>query len=235
MTGFTIFILLAGRYGTIPLAATNITFNINHLAFMPMIGLGMGLSILVGRRLGGNQPELAEKTVWSTFQLTISYMILIAVGYAFLPKLFLWPYAANADPNKFIPIKNLAINLLKFVALYSIFDTMNIIFAAAIKGAGDTRFVMLISVILSWILMVIPSYLISVVFEKNIYIIWGCITLYICVLGLVFFFRFLGGKWKTMRVIEKGAVPCEVHTPVVTPKEIEIIYPKNNKFNRSFS
>ena len=29
-----------------------------------------------------------------------------------------------------------------FVALYSVFDSKNIIFASAIKGAGDTRFVM---------------------------------------------------------------------------------------------
>ena len=37
--GITVFILLVGRLGTLELAATNIAFNINVLAFMPMIGL----------------------------------------------------------------------------------------------------------------------------------------------------------------------------------------------------
>ncbi len=37
ISGFTIFILLVGRMGTIYLAATNIAFNINSLAFLPMI------------------------------------------------------------------------------------------------------------------------------------------------------------------------------------------------------
>jgi MATE family multidrug resistance protein len=40
----------------------------------------------------------------------------------------------------------------------------------------------------------------------GIYIGWVFVTAYIIVLGMVFFFRFLGGKWKSMRVIEAGAV-----------------------------
>jgi MATE family multidrug resistance protein len=202
MTGFTFFIMLAGKLGTIPLAATNITFNINHLAFMPMIGFGMGLSILVGKRLGENRPSIAQRSTWSTFHLAFLYMSIIAAAYAFVPKLFLIPYAIKSNPQQFELIASLSINMLKFVALYSLFDTMNIIFAAAIKGAGDTRFVMGISVLLSWILMVIPSYIFIIVLKKGIYTIWGCATFYISIMGLVFLLRFLGGKWKTMRVIE---------------------------------
>jgi MATE family multidrug resistance protein len=40
----------------------------------------------------------------------------------------------------------------------------------------------------------------------GIYSGWVFVTAYIIVLGMVFFFRFLGGKWKSMRVIEAGAV-----------------------------
>ena len=35
--GFSLFLLFVGRLGVIPLAATNIAFNINTIAFMPMI------------------------------------------------------------------------------------------------------------------------------------------------------------------------------------------------------
>jgi MATE family multidrug resistance protein len=206
MIGFTLFILLVGRFGTVSLAASNITLNINHLAFMPMMGLGMAVSILVGQRLGENRADIAQRTTWSTFHLTFIYMVTIASAYALLPKLFLLPYASRSDPLQFEPIAKLSVNLLKFVAFYCIFDTMNIIFSAAVKGAGDTRFVMIISVILSWTLMVIPSYIVSVVFHKGIYSIWIFATLYITTLGIVFLLRFLTGKWKTMRVIEDANV-----------------------------
>ena len=91
--------------------------------------------------------------------------------------------------------------LLRFVAIYCVFDAMNIIFASAIKGAGDTRFVMLMILVLSVGLLVIPSYLTLVVFDRGIYLAWVFITAYIVILGFGFLFRFLGGKWKSMRVI----------------------------------
>jgi len=96
--------------------------------------------------------------------------------------------------------------LLRFVALYSIFDSMNIIFASAIKGAGDTRFVMVMIVVLSISVLILPSYGAIVYLSMGIYSGWAFVTAYIIVLGMVFFFRFLRGKWKSMRVIEERAV-----------------------------
>jgi len=63
----SIFILLVGRLGTITLAATSIAFNINMLAFMPMVGFGMAVMILVGQYQGKKRPDLSEKSVYSGF------------------------------------------------------------------------------------------------------------------------------------------------------------------------
>jgi len=202
LLGFTIFIMIVGRFGTVALAATNITFNINSLAFMPMMGFGMAVSILVGQYLGENRPDLAQRSTWSTFHLAFFYMGSIVLVYVLAPRLFLIPYASKADPENFPLIADLVVNLLKFVAAYSIFDTMNLIFAYAIKGAGDTRYVMIVSAILSWCLMVIPSYIATKMFDRGLYLIWCFATCYITVLGIVFLLRFLDGKWKFMRVIE---------------------------------
>ena len=92
------------------------------------------------------------------------------------------------------------------MALYSVFDAMNIIFASAIKGAGDTRFVMFMIVVLSVSVLIVPSYVVIVYLSMGIYWGWAFVTTYIIVLGVVFFFRFLRGKWKSMRVIEPSAV-----------------------------
>jgi MATE family multidrug resistance protein len=201
-SGFTLFLILVGRFGTTALAATNITFNINNLAFMPMIGFGTAVSVLVGRRLGENRPDLAERDAWRVFEMTFAYMACVAFGYFFIPEIFILPYAMKSDPSGFAPVAGLAVRLLKFVAFYSLFDTANIVFSAAVKGAGDTRFVMWASMLMSWILMVLPSFLVIRYTGGSIYILWGFATLYITALGLVFLFCFIQGKWKRMRVIE---------------------------------
>ncbi len=203
MIGITVFILFIGRLGTVSLAATNIAFNINSLAFMPMLGFGIAVSVLVGQHLGENNPELAERSVYSGFHITFLYMGSIALCYFFLPELFLWPYSLQSDPAAFEPIRQLTAILLRFVAVYSLFDAMTIIFASAVKGAGDTRFAMYAILVISWIIFILPSYLALVVFKQNVYVGWSIASSYIITLGLTFLFRFLQGKWKTMRVIEE--------------------------------
>jgi len=202
MLSFTVFVLLVGRLGTIELAATTIAFNINTLAFMPMIGFSIAVSTMVGQRLGENRPELAEKSTYSAFILTTAYMVAVAIAYVIVPDLFLAPFRSKTDPTQYETIRDIGVVLLRFVAFYSLFDTLNLIFAAAVKGAGDTRFVMVISVLLAWLMMVIPSYVSCVILDLGLYWMWTWATLYVSVVGFVFLWRFLGGKWKQMRVIE---------------------------------
>ncbi len=215
MAGFTAFVLLVGRLGIASLAATNIAFNINTLAFMPMIGCGIAVSVLVGQYLGADKPDRARSAVYSGFHLTLVYMVTIAAAYVLVPDVFVAPFALRADPGGFSEIYGYSIILLRFVAIYSVFDTMNIIFCSAIKGAGDTRYVMLITVMLSVFVFIMPVYLAVVVFEFGLMVAWVFATVYITLLGFIFYLRFLGGKWQTMRVIER---PEE--TPMVGPTKL---------------
>ncbi len=217
MAGFTFFILLVGRLGSDNLAASNIAFNVNTLAFMPMIGFGIATSVLVGQYLGGDDPQTASRSVYSAFHLTFIYMAAVALLYFFWPDLFLMPFAAKADPARFENIRRTTVILLRFVAVYSLFDGLNIIFSSAIKGAGDTKFVMYMVLALSLGLLSIPSYLAIVVMKAGIYSAWAVASVYVIVLGGAFYLRFRGGKWKAMRVIEPAAPALVMHpeTPAV--------------------
>lgn len=205
MFGFSLFVLMVGRISKEALAATNVTFNINSLAFVPMLGFAFAISTLVGQYLGADRPDLAERSTRSTFRMTCAYIGTFCLLYVTVPGVFLRFFGSRTDPEEFEAIRRIVAVLLRFVAVYSIFDMLNIVYAHAIKGAGDTRFVMWVSVGLSWLMVVIPSYLVCVVFKGSIYTAWSFVTAYIMALGIIFFLRFRGGKWKTMRVIE--AVP----------------------------
>jgi len=205
---FTGFVLVVGRLGTASLAATNIAFNINTLAFMPMIGCGIAISVLVGQYLGAQKPDIAQSAVYSGFHLTFFYMASIAAAYVLLPDLFVAPFAHQADPEGFAEIYGYSVVLLRFVAVYCLFDTMNIIFCSAIKGAGDTRFVMIMTTFLSVFILIIPVYLTVEVLGAGLMVAWVFATAYVISLGVAFYLRFLGGKWRSMRVIEqKPQVP----------------------------
>ncbi|MFC1501300.1 MATE family efflux transporter [Elusimicrobiota bacterium] len=220
MAGFTVFILIIGSLGTVSLAASNIAFNINTLAFMPMIGGGIALSVLVGQYLGKNRPETAEKSAYSAFHLTFGYMAAVSILYVVIPSVFIAPFAAKANPENFAQIRDLAIVLLRFVAAYSLFDTMNIVFANAIKGAGDTHYIMRTLALVSLIVLIIPTYIAIIVLKGGIYTGWAIGSLYVAILGFIFLFRFRKGKWKSMRVIEVSEPTIPSNFPEVPSGQI---------------
>jgi MATE family multidrug resistance protein len=200
--GFACFMLIVGRLGTAQLAASGIAFNLNMLVFMPTLGLGMGVSALVGRYLGGGRPDLADRATWSAFSISLVYMTACGLVYLLLPGLLLRPYAAGAAAGSFAGVETTATVLLRFVALYSMFDMMNVIFASGLKGAGDTRYPLVATLVLSSALMLVPTYVLCVLWGQGVYVAWATASAYIVCLGLLMLRRFRSGLWKALRVIE---------------------------------
>jgi multidrug resistance protein, MATE family len=205
IAGFTVFILLVGTLGPKAMAATTLAFNVNLLAFVPMLGLGIALSSIVGRQLGQNNPDLAARATWTSLWMAEFYMGAMAAVYILFPDVLLMGHAAGTSPEQFHQLHDTTVILLRFVAAYCLFDAMNVVFISALKGAGDTRFIMLA------MLVIAPQSLVLVwagiyYADWGIYPCWVVVTLWVCVLGLVYCGRFLQGRWRHMRVIEQELV-----------------------------
>ena len=201
---FTAFIFLVGRLGDAELAATNIAFTINMIAVLPALGIGQGVSILVGQRLGEDRPDLAERSTWSGFRIAWLYMALMAFLYIAVPEVFVLLFHTSDGEGK---VAELVVVLLRFVAVYSLFDCMNFVFSFALRGAGDTRFVTLVSLVLAWPIMVLPTAA-ALEYGWGLSWSWAFCSGYIVALALTFLLRFVYGPWKSMRVIE-AAVSTE--------------------------
>ena len=71
---FHFFFQLVGRLGEAATAATTLTVRLNMVAFLPMMGLGQAVSILVGQRLGANRADLAERSAYTGLKWVFGYM-----------------------------------------------------------------------------------------------------------------------------------------------------------------
>lgn len=209
---FHLFILFVGRLGEAALGATTLTVRLNMVAFLPMLGLGQAVSILVGQRLGANRPDLAERSTYVGLGLMFFYMVIVAGVYLAFPHALVSLFHDSSTSAQFADIAAIVPSLLVCVAIYSLADAVNLTFAFALRGAGDTLFVSLLTFGLAWPIMVVPTYLIVAAkksagsneaqFESGINWAWGFATAYIIAMAVCFYFRFRSGKWKSMRVIE---------------------------------
>lgn len=204
---FTLFMFVIGNIGVAPLAATSIAFNLNTIVFLPAVGLGYGVSTLVARYLGMGRPLLAERAIRSGLVISEVYMIVCCAFYLLAPDLLLAPYAVLAEPGAFAEVSRIAKDLLRFVAFYSVFDMVNVICAGGLKGAGDTRFPMTATVVISWGVMLVPTWWFCVRGGAGVYVAWAFATAYVMILGVVMFVRYRRGAWKSLRVIESEALP----------------------------
>jgi multidrug resistance protein, MATE family len=198
---FTVFVLLVGWLGEKAVAATTLAFNVNSLAFVPILGLGTAVTTMVGQQLGRNRPDLAARATWTSLWMALLYTGVLALAYVLVPNLFLAAYASGADPQEFQGLRDVIVVLLWFVAGYSLFDATNIVFSGAIKGAGDTRFILMTTLVMSPTPVLI-AWLGVVLFGWGLLWCWAVLMAWICTLGLIYMARFLQGRWRHMRVIE---------------------------------
>ncbi len=203
LLAFTFFLLIVGRLGREALAATNLAFALNMLAFMPMLGFTIAVATLVGQAIGAGRPERGETAASSALILTMAYMWIVAMLFMLAPgPLCEFFHSPTEDHEAFERIKGLGMVLLRFVAFYSLLDALNVIYSGALKGAGDTRYIGWTIFILSLGVLITPLYLAVVVFGFGLYLAWIFPTLYVCLLAILFRRRFRQGKWKSFRVIE---------------------------------
>ena len=201
--GFTFFIQMLGRLGDLELAASNIVLSIETLSFMPMVGFHIGNATLVGQAIGRGRPEDGVYATTSALHITMIYMMLVAAAFVLTPEPLLHLFKANYQNDaQYAKIMDLGVILLRFVAVFCFFDALNLIFSGAIKGAGDTRFIMWAIAALSIGVMIAPVYIAIEFLGAGLYTAWTIVTLYVCALGIAFMLRYRHGKWKKMRVIE---------------------------------
>jgi Na+-driven multidrug efflux pump len=134
--------------------------------------------------------------------LALAFFGILAVLYLTVPKLFIYPFTLNGGLADLENSVETIVVLLRFIAFFCLFDAIFLVFLGALEGAGDTRFIMKMSIVISIFLLIIPCYLYIRFFEATLIGLWWIITINVVIYCLVFYWRFKTGPWKSMRVID---------------------------------
>ena len=98
---FHVFVQFVGRLGEAEAGATTLTVRLNMVAFLPMLGLGQAVSILVGQRLGADRPDLAERSAYTGLQWVFGYMFGVAAVYLLIPGVLVSVFRGDRDRGEF--------------------------------------------------------------------------------------------------------------------------------------
>lgn len=198
---FTGFTFLMGSMGLTAMTASTLAIDINSLTFIPLIGLGIGISTLVGREIGHGNSQGAAVATWSGLMVAMFYACGMGLTYFLAPDFFLMAHAMGMEPTRFEEIRVLAIVLLRFVAFFCIFDAMNLVVVSTLKGAGDVRFILGVGLFFSCVLVTLGG-LCYWLDRIDVQGVWFAMTSWVILLALTHWARFFTGMWRNKRVID---------------------------------
>lgn len=209
MSSFTIFVLLIGRVSETALTATNIAITINMIAFSPMLGFSQGVGILVGRFMGAEQPHIAERVAPAALAVSLAYTMVLSLSMVIVPDMWIWMFLKHGETIEGLgAVAVLARWYMVLTAIYQVADALSLIVAGALKGAGDTMYVMCAAGGVGVVCLMIPCAVIVSMADTvgdplwAADLMWIALTVFILAYGVLFSARYASGWWKTMRVIE---------------------------------
>ncbi|MGI9233747.1 MAG: MATE family efflux transporter [Woeseiaceae bacterium] len=200
VAAFNLFLLMFQSYGVAEGAAAAIVFNWDILSFIPMIGLNVGVMSLIGRFVGARDMTRVNEVTTAAFAVALSYSAVLAAVYI----TFRYPFVDVFAPpsGDFSAIRALSAFMMVGLSSYMMADAIIIVCGGILRGAGDTRWLMVASVSLHWAMLVVQFFIIRV-FEFSPKVSWIAFVVLVLAIALVYALRLRGGRWRDPDVLDR--------------------------------
>jgi len=198
---FTAIIFMFYSQGTVVATASTIMFNWDLVSFIPLLGIEIAVTSLVGRYMGAGDPDTAHRAAMSGIKTGILYSVVILLLFVFIPELLVRVFSPSEPSSTFNQAVPIAKTMIRIASLYVLAEAMMVALVGALRGAGDTHWTMVASVTFHWTfvpLLAIMFYVLKMSPVAG----WLALVILFLVFCFVLFMRYRGGKWRNIRVVE---------------------------------
>ena len=193
VAAFNLFLLMFQSYGVVQGASAAIVFNWDVVSFIPMIGLSISVISLIGRCVGAGDMARANEVIAGGFLLGLSYSGVLAILFILLRFPMVEVFAPPG--GDFEEIRSMAGFMMVGLATYTMADSIILVSGGVLRGAGDTRWLLIASASLYWI-MLAAQYFIIRVFEFGPKASWLAFVVMLLAIAAVFLWRLKSGRWR---------------------------------------
>ena len=201
MSGFGFFIWTVNRMDTLAgnspaflTAATKIIIDVQSVSFISCIAFGTATATLVGQSLGAGKPLDAERYAWDSVKIGMYLFAFVGLT------IVLWPEMITRLFTNDVRVISAAHLAMQLTGLLEPVVAAALILSQAHFGAGNSRFVMIVEIILHFTCMIPLAYLAGIVLNGGLAGVWASPMLYGLLLCGILGWKFRQGKWKEIRI-----------------------------------
>jgi MATE family multidrug resistance protein len=191
--GLLIFVRSITSLGTVAYAAHNVVLNIESLSFLPGMGYAIAATALVGQGLGAGRSEEAEASAYEA--LLQGGLMMTALGIVMV----LFPHALISLFAEDPLVADTGANAMRIAGAFQPLLALNFIMSGGLRGAGDTRWPLFTKIISTWGVR-LPLVTLLVWLGLGLTGAWLAMGSDFLIQGLLAWWRFRKGAWKTLRV-----------------------------------
>jgi len=192
LSGLVVFRLVA-KFGSQALAALGIGMRILQIASLPVVGIGIATTTLIGQNLGARQRERVQKTAFQSMGLCSA--IMIGLGIVF----FLNATALIGIFTKHIDVVGIGTAYIRIASMYLFFMGLTVSMTGAFRGSGYTLPPMFAAFVKVGLLL-ISSYLFSETLGMGVTGIWWALFMSYGIETAIIGVWFSRGTWKLKRI-----------------------------------
>jgi putative MATE family efflux protein len=176
-------------------AASTAIIGVLKLTFTACLAFGTATATIVSQSLGAKDPDKAARFGWSSVRLGL--VIFGVVGLCeglFFTKDILGFVSHSAA------VQEAALVPMRMMGLATPIIAVAMILTQALFGSGNTRFVMIVELILHFTCLMPLAWLLGMTLNLGLPGIWASAIVYIVVLAGAMVWKFAGGAWKKTEI-----------------------------------
>ena len=197
---FMIFVFLTGKVGDMAFAVSNAAFTVNYLLIAPIEGIAVGAGILVGQHQGAGDSHGAFASGNRALILAEIYIAVSTTLVLIFRRELLMMFAGSVPEAELAGFLSLGCALFVIMTLWQYCDAADVVLSGALKGAGDTRFVMVWMLIMAfpfWMPILFATYWLC----PTMVALWSTMVVYVFVFFVGTWIRWTKGPWRNIRLI----------------------------------
>jgi putative MATE family efflux protein len=179
---------------TIAVAASGIGLRIESWAFMPAFAFSIAAATMIGQNLGAQKYERAEHAGWHSAGQCALLLALVAAPLVLLPKMLMSVFSQDAA------VINLGVGYLMWNGASEPIIGVGMVLTGALRGAGDTRTPLLLSLISMWGVRVGGGIVFCLLLGYGAKAAWPVMFVSMLVYAAIIALRFQSGRWKSVKV-----------------------------------
>ena len=192
--GMLIFEMMVISLGNLSYAAHKIALTAESISFNLGFAFSFAASALVGQELGKGSSQKALKNGYICTIIAMIVMSTFGLLFFIIPQFLVSLFTKDKD------VIELATMALKIVSICQPFSGASMVLAGALRGAGDTKSVLLITYLGIFLVRIPITYLFLDVLNFGLAGAWIVMTIDLVIRSSLAFYIFRRGKWKYLQV-----------------------------------